>query len=147
MKRSHRLQRVVDFTAEQESEAAKILGEAARQIDQALSQIESMRQFRSEYSARLGHQEAAMTAMQLHEYRAFLTNLGRAIEEQEAVLAKMRQQHAALQLSWKQAHCRNKGVSKVQQKLVQQEREMMERRIQSELDDRAAARRRKKKVK
>ncbi len=144
MKRSQRLQQVVDFTAEQESEAAKILAQATRQIDQTLAQIEAMRQFRLDYCARLQQQGMSMNAMQLNEYRAFLANLGRVIEEQETALQKMRQEHAALQRSWREIHCRRKGIGKVQRKFAMQEQKLMEKRMQSELDDRVAARRRKK---
>ncbi len=143
MKRSRRLQKVVDFTAEQEREVAEILARSNRQIDETLAQIEAMRRFRDEYCARLQHQDMTMNARQLNEYRAFLTQLGRAIEEQEANLQTMRQEHAALQRSWRQVHCRHRGVGKVQQKFARQEQKLLERRMQGELDDRSAARRRK----
>ncbi len=141
MKRSQRLGRVVALAAEQENEAAKILAQASRQIDETEAQIEAMRRFRAEYCARL-QREGGMNALQLNEYRAFLANLGKAIEEQEANLQRMRQEHAALRRSWRQLHCRHKGVGKIQRKIARQEQSVAEKRAQGELDDRAAARRR-----
>jgi|GEM_PF-1888984 len=147
MKRSHRLQKVLQLSAEKESEAARVLAEAGRKIEEVQCQLESMQRFRKDYSVRMGEQGMALNGLQLHEYRSFLANLGRAIEEQEALLVKMRQEYAALQHTWRQAHCRNKGISKVQKKWVRFEQDCLEKQSQRELDDRAAAKRRKIRVK
>jgi Flagellar FliJ protein. len=95
----------------------------------------------------MGEQGVVLNGLQLHEYRSFLANLGRAIEEQEALLVKMRQEYAALQRTWRQAHCRSEGIGKVQKKWLRFEQDCLDKQVQRELDDRAAAKRRKTRAK
>lgn len=132
--------------ARKEAEAARAMTEAARQLAQAEERLETLRRFRREYASRMFERNPAMNAGQLREYRAFLANLGRAIEEQQAVLQQMRQRHAALERDWRQLHCRLRGVGKFQDRLRHQENRSRERRQQAELDDRSAARYRKTRI-
>jgi len=143
MKRSQRLQPVRDFMARKEAEAARAMTEAARELAQAEERLEALQRFRREYAARMQRQDSVMNAGQLQAYRAFLANLGQAIEEQQTVLQQMRQQHAALERHWRQLHCRLRGVGKFQDRLRHEENRSRERRQQAELDDRSAARYRK----
>lgn len=143
MKRSQRLQPVREFTARKEAEAAKAMTQAAEKLAQAKAQLETLQRFRREYVIRIQQQNPIMNAGQLQEYRAFLANLGRAIEEQQAVLQQMRQQHAALERNWRQLHCRLHGIGKFQDRLRHLENRSRERRQQAEMDDRSAARYRK----
>lgn len=146
MSRNRRLQQMAEFINERESEAGRALSQAAKEVERVQAQLEALCRFRNDYVKRL-QEGKVMNAIQLHEYRAFLSSLGRAIGDQETALAKMRQEYAALRQTWRQAHCRSQGIRKMQAKLVQQERQSLERCLQREQDDRAAARRRKKTAK
>lgn len=143
MSRAQRLEQVAELTAEQEKKAAKALAAAASRLEEAQARLETLYRFRSEYSQ---PSEAAVSAFQLHELRAFLSKLGSAIEEQEAALQKLRQEYAALQLAWQRAYCRQRGIDKVRADLFRREQAVLERRLQGELDDRAAAKRRTRRV-
>lgn len=132
--------------ARKEEEAARAVSRAAQELDRAKAQLETLQRFRREYASRIQRQNPVMNARQLQEYRAFLANLGRAIEEQQAALQRMRQQHAALERDWRQLHCRLRGVGKFQDRLKRQEDQRRERRLQAEMDDRSAARHRRTKV-
>ncbi len=144
MSRARRLEQLAKLTAEQEKKAAKALASAASRLEEANARLKTLYQFRSEY---LKPSEVALSAIQLHELRAFLSKLGSAIAEQEAVLQKLRQEYAALQLAWQRAYCRHRGIDKVQADLFRQEQAALERRLQGELDDRAMAKRRIRRVK
>ncbi|BCX81645.1 flagellar FliJ protein [Methylomarinovum caldicuralii] len=147
MSRSQRLQPVKEFIRRQEDEVAKAMNRAAEELRQAQAQLEALQQFRRQYSGELPRQGGAVRGALLHEYRAFLANLGRAIQEQEEKLVRLRQQHAELERNWRQVHCRHRGVEKFQHKLERQEIHALERRLQNELDDRSASRFRKPKPK
>lgn len=143
MSRARRLEQVAKLTAEQEKKAAQALAAAASRLEEAKARLESLYRFRSEY---FQPSEAAMSAIQLHQLRVFLSKLGSAIEEQEATLQKLRQEYAALQSAWQQAYCRRRGIEKVRADLCRQEQAALERRLQGELDDRAVAKRRMRRV-
>ena len=119
---------------------AKAMNRLAGELRQAQAQLEALQRFRSQYGGGPLPQGGALCGAVLHEYRAFLANLGRAIEEQEAKLVRLRQQHAELERQWRQLHCRHRGVEKFQHQLQHQERQALERRLQREADDRIASR-------
>lgn len=138
MSQARRLGQVAKLTAEQEKRAAEALTASAQRLEEAQTRLETLYRFRAEYLLYLQPSETVMSAIQLHQLRAFLGNLGNAIEEQEATLQRLRQEHAALQLAWQQAHCRHRGVGKVQADLLRRQQLTTERKLQRELDDRAA---------
>ncbi|MCX8049938.1 MAG: flagellar export protein FliJ [Methylohalobius sp.] len=141
MNRIQRLEQAAKFAAEQEKKAASALTTSALRLEQAQAQLEVLRRFRSEYLVRLNRGESSLSAGQLLELRAFLNRISCAIEEQETLLGKLRQEHAALQAAWQQACCRRRGIEKVQAGWLYRERLAAEQKLQRELDDRAAARR------
>lgn len=140
MSRVQRLEQAAEFAAEQEKKAAKALGQAASRLEEANARLEALCRFRGEYLSYLKPGGVAVSARQLLELHTFLSRLGRAIEEQEAVLQKLRQEHAALQSAWQRAYCRRRGIEKIRENWLRREQLASERKLQRELDDRAAAR-------
>ncbi len=144
MSRARRLEQLAKLAAEQEKQAAKALASAASRLEEANARLKTLYRFRSEY---LQPSELALSAIQLHQLHAFLRGLSSAIAEQEAALQKLRQEYAALQLAWQRAYCRHRGIDKVQADLFRQEQAALERRLQGELEDRAVAKRRIRRMK
>ena len=141
MSRAQRFEQVAKLTAEREKKAAEALVASAKRLEEAKARLETLYRFRSEYLLHLQPDGGVMSAIWLQQLRAFLSNLSRAIEEQEVVLQKLRQEHAALQLAWQRAHCRHRGIEKVQADFLRRQQLTAERRLQRELDDRAGRRR------
>lgn len=141
MSRVQRLEQVAKLTAEREKKAAEALAASAKRLEEAKARLDTLYRFRSEYLLYLQPSEVAMSAIWLQQLRAFLSNLSGAIEEQEAALQKLRQEHAALQSAWQKAHCRHRGIEKVQADFLRRQQLTAERRLQRELDDRAGRRR------
>ncbi len=135
MKRIKRLKPVVEFTAENEAEAAKVLSELSEKIRAAQAHLEELRHLQVQYAARLHQQNQNLSGLQLSEYQAFLAKLGNGIREQEAHLVQLRQDFAAARQRWRQAYCRYKGVQKVHDNLLKRSLALADRALQRELDD------------
>ncbi len=141
MNRVKRLEQIAQWAAEQEKRAAKALAACAQRLEEAKAKSETLHRFRAEYLLKLKASQTPTNALRLAEWRAFLDKLSRAIEEQEGVLERLRQEHAARQLAWQRAYCRCLGIEKVRAKLLCRQKLALERSLQREQDDRAARRR------
>ncbi|GAB4358839.1 MAG: hypothetical protein Kow0060_13100 [Methylohalobius crimeensis] len=144
MTRVRRLEQLAELTAREEKQVAKHLADVGRRLQESEAQLQSLCRFRTEYAERYQQEQGAISALRLGELRAFLSNLGRAIEEQEAALQQLRQEYAALEQRWQRVYCRHRGIGKVHADLRRREQVARERRIQVELDDRAAIKRQKR---
>lgn len=141
MNHLQRFERLAKWIAERERQAASALAAAARKIEEAQTRLATLQRFRREYLKQWLPDGAAVSALKFFELRAFLSHLSYAIEEQEAALQKLRQEHAALQLAWQRVRCRQRGIEKMQADWLRRQQLAAERRAQRELDDRAARRR------
>ncbi len=135
MKRIKRLKPVVEYTAENEAEAAKALKNLSEKISAAQAHLEELRHLQVQYAARLHQQNQNLSGLQLSEYQAFLAKLGNGIRDQEAHLVQLRQDFAAAQQRWRQAYCRHKGVQKVHDNLLKRSLALTDRALQREMDD------------
>ncbi|GAB6067256.1 hypothetical protein JCM13664_05740 [Methylothermus subterraneus] len=141
MSEALRFERLTRWIAERERQAASALAAAVRKLEEAQTRLATLQRFRREYLQQWLSDGVAVSALEFFELRAFLSNLSRAIEEQEAALQKLRQEHAALQLAWQRVRCRQRGIEKMRADWLRRRQLAAERRAQRELDDRAARRR------
>ena len=78
-----------------------------------------------------------ISVSQLHEYRAFLAKLERAIQEQEQIVSASQRSRSSQQAQWQQKHLRSQVLEKVVARYEDECRRTMESRDQKESDDRA----------
>jgi flagellar FliJ protein len=79
------------------------LAEAAAQRDAARRKLEMLVDYRREYDGRLNDTASGgIDAAKWRSYRAFLTNLERAIDQQTEVLGSLQQRVAAIQDEWRE---------------------------------------------
>jgi flagellar export protein FliJ len=140
MRQAKRLEQVAQWAAEQEKQAAKALAACAQKLEEAKAKLETLQRFRAEYLQKFTTCESVSLALRLAEWHAFLSQLSRAIEAQEGMLERLRQEYAARQFAWQRAHCRCLGIEKVRAKLLCRQKLAAERSLQREQDDRAARR-------
>ncbi len=137
MKRSQRLQPVVDIAGNGEREAARRLGEARGTLQRAEQQLAELRQFRDEYAAGFATSgEGGLTTSALLGYRRFLTQLNVAIEQQVAIVDRARHGVQQRVVEWRQRRSRLQALEKVSERLHQDELDREERQEQAESDDR-----------
>ncbi|MCP5144852.1 MAG: flagellar export protein FliJ [Gammaproteobacteria bacterium] len=93
MKRSYRLQRIVDLANTAEQAATGKLAGSEREVRGLEQQLAQLRAYRAEYETRLQHGMAPLGAYALQEYHLFMRRLDEAIE---GVVKKLSDRQAQL---------------------------------------------------
>jgi flagellar FliJ protein len=138
IKRSKRLEPVVKVAENREQQAARALGDAQSALAQAEQRLQELKTYREEYIERF-HANGAqgMSAVQMGDYRLFLSKLARAIEQQ----AELVQQAAAVVEQQRQKWFNRRGKVKMLDNVVSRyqadEQRVLDRKEQLEQDERA----------
>ncbi len=138
MKKSQRLNVIVELNARNEKDTLKELGAAQQKKQQAEKQLEDLKLYRQEYEVK--YQSIAKIGLnikQLLEFKAFMSKLDKAIAEQEQVVVGVEQQLINTRKQWEQQHQKTKSMQKVCEAAVKEEIKVEEKREQNEQDDRS----------
>lgn len=139
MKRSKRIQVIVDLKADVEQQALQSLGKCQGQHQKTVKQIEHLTTYRQEYLNKFNAKgSAGVSIHQLQEFRAFVVKLDTAIAGQEKVLQDLVEKLSKKRNIWLQAHQKTNSLQKVQDSAVNMEQIQVEKREQKEQDERAS---------
>jgi flagellar FliJ protein len=98
MKRSKRLQVIVDIKAIQEQKSLEVLGQAQRQQTQMKGQVDGLSSYRSDYVDKCNaFAKSGVKVSRLIEFRSFIDKLDIAITGQEKILKNMEQDTQTIQ--------------------------------------------------
>ncbi len=136
MKRSQRLEPVVKVAENREQQAARSLGDSQSALKQAQQRLDELKNYREEYIQRFHANGAVgMSAVQMGDYRLFLSNLSRAIEQQTGLV----QQAAAVVEQQRQQWFTHRGKVKMLGNVVSrfqtEEQRVVDRKEQLEQDE------------
>ncbi len=138
MKKSQRLNIIVELNARNEQASLKALGTVQQQKQEAETQLENLKLYRQDYE--LKYQSIAKVGVnikQLLEFKAFMSKLDQAIEEQKQVIVGVEKQVVYMRKQWEQQHQKTKSMQKVCEAAIKEELKVEEKREQNEQDDRA----------
>lgn len=139
MKKSDRLQVIVDLNASNEKKALEALGKAQREQQASKVQLENLQSYHQEYKNQYQSiSEAGINIAQLLEFRSFVSKLDKAIDEQEQVVMQSEKEVVYAREHWEKQHQKTKSLEKVCQSALVQEFKQEEKREQNEQDDRAS---------
>lgn len=138
MKRSQRLEPVVRVAENREQQAARSLGDSQSALNQAQQRLDELENYRKEYIQRFHTNGATgMSAVQMGDYRLFLSNLSRAIEQQiglvKQAVATVEQQRQ----QWFARRGKVKMLGNVVSRFQTEEQRVADRKEQLEQDERA----------
>jgi flagellar FliJ protein len=137
MSPSKRIKPVQQVAATRERDAARTMGHARQLLAQEEAKLVQLKQYHQEYLARFQQVSSqGMSAAQLQEYRAFLSKLDDAIQQQEKVGATSVANHTTHRDNWKQKRTRTQALDKVVQRYRREERKSADRVEQKENDER-----------
>ena len=132
-KRFKPVQRVAES---QEHKAAKAFGQSQRLMQDQEVRLEELKQYHKEYMQRFQEtSKMGMSAVQLHEYRAFLAKLETAIKAQEQIVLASQQNRTNHMENWQQKHMRSQVLDKVVARYASEDRKSSEAREQKETDE------------
>jgi len=142
MKRSQRLQLIVDLKVEQEKKHLETLGQQQNIRQQKVTQLNNLKEYRKDYLQKNEHLiKGGVSIMLLMEFRAFMEKMDTAISGEEASLKALDSELERLRNTWEKAHMYSEGIQKVQGKARNEEQTQADKIEQMEMDDRAARKR------
>ncbi len=138
MKKSLRLKVIVDLNAEHEKKALELLGKTQRKKQSIEEQLVNLQQYHLEYTGQLqSSSESGMSINKLLEFKAFISKLELAIEEQKILGFEIDNELIEVRKAWEVKHQKTRSIQKVRNSAVQNENKIEETREQKEQDERA----------
>ena len=139
MKKSERLQVIIDLQAQQEKQALEALGVCQQKQQALMQQLRNLQSYRQEYKEKNDDFEnRSVTIGQLLEFRAFISKLDKAIEEQQQIIEVKNKELTGCRKAWEQKHQRTKSLQKAGDIAASEEIRLENKREQAEQDDRAS---------
>ncbi|MFW5453659.1 flagellar export protein FliJ [Thioalkalivibrio sulfidiphilus] len=135
MTRSKRMQPVANVVHNRQQNAARVMGERQRALDDQQQRLQELNNYRDEYARRFEDGGESMAGINMRDYRLFLSRLNEAIEEQAR---RVEQARAALEQSrgqWTATRVHSDAVNKVVERMQADERRDEDRREQKENDE------------
>jgi len=143
VKRSQRLQVIVDLKINQEKKYLEALGKQQNIKAQKETQLNSLKNYRQDYRDKNEHLvKSGISVMQLMEFRAFMEKMDEAIAGEERALKFLNSELERLRKNWEEAHMYTQGMQKIQGNARSSEQKQEEKKEQLEMDDRAARKKR-----
>jgi flagellar FliJ protein len=139
MKKSQRINTIVELKKNQEKKALEELGKSQTKRQEMLTQLENLQQYRQEYLDKyktLGN--AGMSAKRIIDYRAFISKIDQAIEDQKRVFASVESELLRTRKMWENAHHKTKSLEKVQAVAEKEEAKIEAKHEQNDQDERAS---------
>jgi len=138
MKKSQRLNVIVELNVNNEKKALEALGDSQRQKQEAQQQLEHLKEYLQDYKSRYQSMgETGVNIKQMLEFRAFFSKLDKAIEEQQQVVINAEKQLDSARMHWERLHQKTRSMQKVCEAAVKEEIKIEHKREQNEQDERA----------
>ncbi|MDO6564680.1 flagellar export protein FliJ [Amphritea sp. 1_MG-2023] len=138
MKRSKRLQVVLDLAERKRKQADQWLSQSQAKVQQGEATLAQLQSYYADYANSFYEKGASgVSPGQIHTHQAFMQKLRVAAEQQENALKMDRQQLEQVTTHWQSAYQHFKSVEMLVEKLKGQESKEAERQLQKELDERS----------
>lgn len=138
MSKARRLEPVAQVAKSKEDQAARDLAALQKRVDEQGARLASLLSFRTEYQQRLQDAgSAGMDSRRFHDFSNFIARLDNAIEQQTAVLGKLKAECEVKKQQWIAMRAKAKALDKVIARQVAHDMRTDARREQAALDDRA----------
>jgi len=142
MKKSQRLQLIIDLKENQEKKCLEALGAEQLKKQQKAEQLNNLQRYHQDYVDKNAVQlKKGLPVLRLLEFNAFLEKMDKAIEGEEQALDRLDDQVNVLRDRWEKAHLHTKNIQKIQLKAKHLEQKDQDKKEQLEMDDRASRRR------
>ncbi len=134
MTRSKRMQPVAQVAESRQQDAARILADRQRALEEQQRRLDQLNEYRGDYASRFEDGQEWI-GLNVREYRLFLSRLNEAIEEQAARVERARAELEKSRGHWTQCRVHQDAVGKAMDRFRDEERREEERRDQAESDE------------
>jgi len=139
MKRSQRLQVIVDLKANEEKKQLEVLAREQAKKVQKEAQLQSLKAYQQDYfQQNKAKMKSGISVLQLLEFREFIAKMDQAIDGEEQGLQEINSAVTRLKKEWETAHFSTQNMQKIQLKARKTEIALVEKKEQLEMDEHAA---------
>ncbi|MCB1664510.1 MAG: flagellar export protein FliJ [Pseudomonadales bacterium] len=136
MKRSQRLDSVVQLAERRAQDAAQALAFVQQRLQDEQQKLEQLEQYLAEYRDTVAQEgRKGLSVAVFRRYNDFSDNVMKAIAAQTQQVNTVRRQVEQVRRHWQMLDARHKGILKMQDKVRQTESLEAQRQEQKELDD------------
>lgn len=141
VKRSRRIQPLLELARHREQEAARILGSAQRALRDCQQRLDELLRFRAEYCAQLQRDgQQGLNGNRLRAYQNFIQQLDQAVTQQQQLIQQAEHHCRNHTRSWQQLHQRSEMLDKTLCNSRQREKQVERRREQGLQDEQSQIR-------
>ncbi len=138
MRRSQRLQVVLDLELRREDGALEVMARARESWEQEKQRLDELRSYHREYQEQLrAASRGRVAASQLQSWQHFISRLAQAMTHQELRVQEALGQFEQSRDDWRQIHERRRGMERFITECRDQERRADDRLEQKQLDEAA----------
>lgn len=138
MKRSKRLQVVLDLAERRRKQADQLLAEAQNRVQKHQQTLEQLDQYYTEYGNNFYTAGAqGVSVVQLQTHQAFMQKLRLAIQQQQQAKQIDEGQLERVKVHWQSAYGHYKAIESLVEKAQTEERLREEKQLQKALDERS----------
>ncbi|MBF0471553.1 MAG: flagellar export protein FliJ [Gammaproteobacteria bacterium] len=138
MRRSKRLQPVLQIAERKEQEAMEVFGQGSRVLEEQKAKLQELHLYLQEYrQGLLQRGRAGVTGQQLRQLQQFIAQLEAAIREQQALIQVTEEQSALNRERWLDLRGKREAMEKVILRAREEEDMVQMKQEQKESDERA----------
>ena len=138
MTKSQRVKPVIKVSQNREREAARVLADSQRVLQERRQRLTELQRYREEYRDTYRAQgRVGMNAQQLRTYRNFLAKLDLAVEQQEELVTAAQRELEHKKSKWLEKHFRTKALDNMRSRYLTQEQRQEQRAEQKDSDERS----------
>ncbi len=139
MKRAERLEMVQNVVEDQERRRAEALATSERQVAESEAKLAELQAYLDSYVRGFAiRAQSGIDAVMARDYQAFLARLEEALRQQTHIVFRARAQRDGERRNWQGAAQRAQAVGQMVRRFQDEEARALDRREQSESDERSA---------
>lgn len=138
MTKSQRVKPIIKVAQNRENEAARVLADGQRVVQERRQRLAELRSYREDYRNKYQKQgSAGITAQQLRTFRNFLLKLDQAVEQQEQLVTSAQRDLEQKKSKWMEKHFRTQALDNMRGRYLSQEQLSENRAEQKDSDERS----------
>ncbi|WP_426417588.1 flagellar export protein FliJ [Aestuariirhabdus sp. LZHN29] len=134
MKRSTRMNTVLQVTSADEEKAAQLFKQINDRLKSEQNKLLQLQSYQMEYHQQV-REGRAFSVQQLQQMSQFIGKLGEAIEQQQAQVVRVTEQMQQLRQSWISARGRTLSITQLQENYLAEEQRWENQQEQKEIDE------------
>jgi|SRR5579862_9044562 len=138
MKRANRLEIVRKVISDKEQASAVRLARLQKALLEAEQRGLELRRYLKEYQHSFEQRaKRGIGVSGVRDYQTFIARIGEAVRQQDGVIQQLHTETERAQAQWRHAAARKSGIGKVVAKAHHEARQLEDRQLQKEFDERA----------